>query len=288
MRGRISRDWEKGLVPRAERAAESLGGTDPAVALNLIAEHCKVRETIFRPLLIAGALALRDQGFALYVRSDKSKASERHEDFYSNGGRSLHPRLRFTIAHELVHTFLYDLHSSPPTPTLKAVSDDTFIKLEKACNRGANRLLLPESRMAPLMASDDFFVPEAFRDYARLRGVSLETLVIRCKSRLRSGTQHGGVAIVSAATGDVIVEIAAKDGLGEEYLSHLNEGEAVPPSIAEVLRKDGAGTLQEQCVSPKTGKVGQFATRWMVHSAQPLRWLVTSQLDLDSVVGRNG
>ncbi len=264
------------LVDWAEAAAERRGGEDAAIALDQIAIERQVHDTIFKPLLIPGALVLRDCGFVLYLDSRKSEGQAFREEFWSGGGRRLPPRLRFTIAHELVHTLAYDLTTSPPQPKFSDSSEVAYSNLEFACDRGAAAMLLPRRRVSDLMSRSDFFEPEAFVCLASRHGVSMGTLIRRLRS-VRWENEPGAVAVINGWRGNPVVECAVTDGLAGLYLPWMADKSVVPSSVFNRMVGAVAGSVVEDLASTAEAKVAPFATKWMALPGSS-RWLMTSQL----------
>lgn len=84
-------------------------------------------------------------------------------------------RMRFTIAHEICHTFFYEV-----VPELKFAPHETDSLEERLCNVGAAELLIPAddlhaqaSRLAPSLLA----LEELARDYA----VSMEAMALRLR-----------------------------------------------------------------------------------------------------------
>jgi hypothetical protein len=81
-----------------------------------------------------GAIQRTNTGFEVQIRSDKDQAVLPSDVDASK----MTPRERFTLAHEISHTFFYDAQFRPvqPQPSKQL--------LEGLCNYGAQCLLLPE------------------------------------------------------------------------------------------------------------------------------------------------
>src|SRR5436305_979128 len=95
-------------VRRAEVAALTLGLVRAPVPLRFLAHSCGIKEIIFRPLIIDGGIASDSDGsFLVYIKCAKEHVAQWRDAFYNDrdGGISLPPRVRFTIAHEIAHTF---------------------------------------------------------------------------------------------------------------------------------------------------------------------------------------
>ena len=88
-------------------------------------------------------------------------------------------RVRFTIAHEICHTFFYEI-----VPELKFVSHQTDPAEERLCNAGAAALLLPN---ADVVRATRKVTPSiaALEQLAEHYGVSLEAMFLRLQRLAR-------------------------------------------------------------------------------------------------------
>ncbi len=90
-------------------------------------------------------------------------------------GQPIH-RLRFTIAHELCHTFFYEL-----VPELKFCPHSIDQKEETLCNIGAAELLVPTNQIKRLARSVPISI-ETLEDLAAQYQVSAEVMLLRLRS----------------------------------------------------------------------------------------------------------
>jgi hypothetical protein len=151
------------------------------VDLNRIAAHRAVRRIEFVPLLTDGGLAVRDDGFIIYVRCDLGTGADLTARFAKDGtGRTLpqviRRRARFTVAHEIAHTFGYDLRRFPPAPVFDLKTPTSVRDLELVCNRIAGTLLLPEWWLTRRLTNSDWLEPRRLSTLANEALVSRETL----------------------------------------------------------------------------------------------------------------
>lgn len=121
------------------RAIEVLhqAGLREPVDLAAVARVCKVHTLEFRNMLLDGALEPVAGGFKIYLYDQEC---ERETELTSE--IRLSRRQRFTLAHEIGHTFFFDTRVSTPT-RLKTVPP--YHLLESLCDRIASELLLPET-----------------------------------------------------------------------------------------------------------------------------------------------
>lgn len=136
---------------KACEAAEALTGiyTKQFPAnLQSLADARKVRKVEFRAMFVDGALGVTEAGYEIFVGCDREQASTLNRLFAADGTGGLLPphlqkRARFTIAHELAHTFFYDESSGAPQMKFEVNHPKTQKSLEYSCNHVAAALLLP-------------------------------------------------------------------------------------------------------------------------------------------------
>src|SRR5437588_3251850 len=152
----ISSKWrqlEAAAASRADCLLLKYGCFSAPLPLTPIARHQRIRRFVFGALPIDGGLAVEGDGFVVYVRSKDEDAAmllTKLED-ESDSGRSLPARARFTIAHEIAHTFFFDTRGAQPKSALKAQHRKEVASLERTCNRIAARLLIPDHVLTPII-----------------------------------------------------------------------------------------------------------------------------------------
>jgi hypothetical protein len=213
---RHSAVWTKrrrDALKQAERLSATLGTRLP-VDIGAIADACRIRRIEFRPLLVDGALGVVAGGFEIFVRCESFNADVWSERFASARDGTLLPmnavnKVRFTIAHEIAHTFFYARISSPIPKMAFAVDHPrTRQSLERACNRIAAVLLLPVHPMCGAVDSKGFHDPRVLGSIAKKALVSRQTLAVRI-STLNDLIQPWAIiatASVSPETGEPIVK----------------------------------------------------------------------------------
>lgn len=87
-----------------------------------------------------------------------------------------HTRLRFTLAHEICHTFFYEF-----VPEIKFAPHATDEAEERLCNFGAAELLMP-ARAIGRFANDRPVCMQSLRELAEEFSVSLSAMFIRLRS----------------------------------------------------------------------------------------------------------
>jgi hypothetical protein len=105
------------------------GVLEPPIDPERLADLCGVLSVEHRPMVPEGVLSPIRGGFRLYIQSNF--ADWPNVSF----------RQRFTIAHELVHTFYYDLNGGVPRRKKDAPKGQV---LERLCHSGAGQILVPE------------------------------------------------------------------------------------------------------------------------------------------------
>jgi hypothetical protein len=172
--------WRSRIFAQGEGVAMLLGSNSFPIPLKKIAEKRKVRNVIFRPLLVDGCLTVTDEGFNIYVHCEKENSQKAASKFEveSNAG-TLHPRMRFTIAHELAHTFFFDITEGRPRNRLKGENQNTIRTLETVCSQAAARILLPTDMVRAEVKTIDLYSPAALRQFSQKAAVSPQMLVNR-------------------------------------------------------------------------------------------------------------
>jgi hypothetical protein len=188
MAKRASDPWpsrRRNAIQSAEAVVATVARSLP-VNLNRIAATRAVQRIEFTPLLTHGGLAVRNDGFIIYVRCDTGQNVDLTARLAEDGtGRSLPAamarRARFTIAHEIAHTFFYDIQRMPPRPKAQVHDGVLTTKLEVACNQIAGLILMPETIMQRCFANFDFVCPEELRMLTDTAMVSPEAVIRRFK-----------------------------------------------------------------------------------------------------------
>ena len=175
----------RSAVQSAERLVATTAKSVP-VNLLQVGAHRGVKKIEFAQLLTDGGLAVCDDGFMIYVRCDAGEDADLTARFAGDGTGGTLPgsvvcRARFTIAHEIAHTFFYDLRSTPPRPKTEVTDGLSAARLEIACNEIAGLLVIPESVMESNLSELDRIRPKDLRALADKAIVSPQTLIRRFK-----------------------------------------------------------------------------------------------------------
>jgi hypothetical protein len=144
--------------------AKNLRLLRPPVDPREIANFCSVVSVEDRPMIPEGVLAPVRGGFKVFLQ----------DNFVSNPGTRI--RRRFTLAHELVHTFFYRLENNLPRPIKGAPRG---ARLERLCQLGAGEILVPEILLKQHLLSRKVACAEDLLGLAKTFDVSLEVVFRR-------------------------------------------------------------------------------------------------------------
>jgi hypothetical protein len=196
-----SKRWRE-LTKKAFAAAEALAfesaNKQLPVRLSQVAASRLVKDVIFRPLLVDGCLGIKKDGFVIFVRADKDRTDDLQKAWRFEGQANfrLPARTRFTIAHEIAHTFFFEEKSVRPRADINLEVPQTVKGLEYACNEVAVRLLLPDKLLLPQIKKLNILDPHSLRDLARRAGVATQILTVRLKQCVDWSGQPGAVLCV--------------------------------------------------------------------------------------------
>jgi hypothetical protein len=124
----------------------------------------------FRPMPCDGAIEVVADGFVVHMRAAKDQLVPT----LSVNSNALSARQRFTLAHEISHSFFYDAVRKPCKP------HPSQPLLEAVCNYGAQRLLLPDGLVErEIGAGRRFDSIEMAHDIASAAKVSVEVVLRR-------------------------------------------------------------------------------------------------------------
>jgi hypothetical protein len=173
----------RALLSEADSLASRASKNEFPVLLRPIADRRKVTSVDFCPLLVDAMLTTHSEGFRILLNSDGGRAQELKERYQNESKvKLLHPRLRFSIAHELAHTLFYDLKKTTPTISKKFTAGGgrtELENLEKHCNTIASHLLLPTQIFTVGFLKLKAITPESIANFARTAGVSLQAFLLR-------------------------------------------------------------------------------------------------------------
>ncbi len=185
------------------------------IDLGAVAAHCGVQRIEFRQLLVLGGVSIVRGGFAVYIGCDPGMGETLTDVFASDGtGRNLPDRIRsrarFTIAHEIAHTMLFDIRDGTPVEKFKLKRAASIGSLERVCNTVAAALLLPEWLMLRDGDPGCFIEPTRLRKLADEALVSPETLIRRFQRIRREDHPDGIIAAVSKISGTNLLQAISR------------------------------------------------------------------------------
>jgi Zn-dependent peptidase ImmA (M78 family) len=173
----------RSLLSEADVLASRVSKQKFPILLRPIAKLRRVTSVDFCPLLVDAMLTTHPEGFRILLNSDGGRTKEL-KDRFDNETRekTMHPRLRFSIAHEIAHTFFYDISKQSPQIVKTFTSGGgraALDNLERNCNTIASHILLPTSMFRNEFLSLKDVTPENISNFARMAGVSLQALLFR-------------------------------------------------------------------------------------------------------------
>jgi hypothetical protein len=166
------------------------------VDLAFLARHRRVVSIRLANIIPDGLTRPVHGGFEVYLRDSRDKRSD-NEDI-----SKLTYRQRFTLAHELAHTFYYDL--APEKPQLQPRIPRRAL-LERYCDVAASILLLPEHLLMPELARRAVTLQTLFELTQQFRASA--GAVLRRIAAVRSGTWEDS-AVLSVRSADDVIEVA--------------------------------------------------------------------------------
>jgi IrrE N-terminal-like domain len=172
--GDVVRKLDKEFIEgRVEYILNQVGVTEPPVNLLKIALFQKVRRIELGPMIIEGCTEPVQAGFHIFIRNEFSTTINLH-----NGAdaATLKPRQRFTLAHEIAHTFFYDFQHDPPKVSKGAPKSDV---IERLCNLAAGHILLPQRHLELRLSGYGSITAQAILKIGKEFGVSAEVVIRR-------------------------------------------------------------------------------------------------------------
>lgn len=207
----------RSLLVEADTLASHAAKSEFPVLLRPIAERRRVTSVEFCPLLVDAMLTTHPNGFRILFNSNGEHPSDLQERYRTESReRTLTSRLRFSLAHELAHTFFYDLTQTPPkvAKCFKSGGGRTALEnLELNCNRLASRLLLPTPMLKDAFLRLKVIDPESILNLAHRAGVSVEALVRRLhesNSLFIKRYFRGCIVLVKESSDEITIRAIAK------------------------------------------------------------------------------
>lgn len=237
MREKAANDWPY-LRRKALEEAETLGAWSNSgrlpTAIRRIAEKQLVKEIQFTPLLVEGAISVEVDGFLISIRSDERESKDLRERLRSDPtGRRLSHRVRFTIAHEVAHTFFFDLKTQPLKSKVNLENPKTLRTLETACHLIAGALLLPRHIFEKEFAAKNLHQPDTLSEIARAAWISKSALVSRFSSLNPAALPRAILASVRRREDELVIEALWRHYSFREMFPKLRPGIPLRLGIAK-------------------------------------------------------
>ena len=216
--------WQGRVFARADWLTARYTPRDIPIPLLTIVREQAVKHMVFRPLPIDGGISHDGEGFTIYVNANEADAARFHASVFdeSDGGASLPPKVRFTIAHEIVHTFFYNLETRYTRVAGRHRKE--LASLERTCNQGAARLLVPERFLRHFLSDETRVSASELARLAHRFGVSAECLVYRLQKSAAWGETRRAAIYASDRHGDLCVSAVAMDGAMRSLFPALGYG----------------------------------------------------------------
>jgi hypothetical protein len=181
-------------------------GSAGAVNLTPLARIQCVDVVEFRPMMMAGCIDFRDTGFVAYIQHDESFTWDIRE---ADETPRLNNRQRFTLAHEIAHTFFFSKETGRVQPSGRSPRGNA---LERLCNLGAALILLPQMPISAY-ARKESFSPLSLVNVAQSYGVSLEVLIRRLNGFGVYGDPNRAILLLNRREEAVTVKAVYGDAL---------------------------------------------------------------------------
>jgi len=157
--------------------AKKVRRIEPPIDLFELAKIQRVTVVDLRPMLPNGGLSIRQSGFVIYIQNLSINEPIQVPVAGPVEDRpKLTTRQRFSMAHELAHTLLFNA-SDPPQLRPDAPKGS---KLEALCHRAARRILMPPTELTAEVTKRGRIGAGDVLDLARRFDVSTEVVLRRC------------------------------------------------------------------------------------------------------------
>jgi hypothetical protein len=216
-----------------------------------------------------GAIEVVADEFVVHMRAPKDQLVP---TFAVNSG-ALSARQRFTLAHEISHTFFYDASRKPckPHPSQRL--------LESLCNYGAQRLLLPDHLVErEIGAGRRFDSIEMARDIASAAQVSVEVVLHRLDEleRLKEA-DYALLTFEKQEDGSIVTTGVCLNGVFKKF--PRPKLYVAPPKWVEKIAFDlSASTSAVRRSAYRDG--WDFISRSVASKQSPNQLLLESRLDM--------
>lgn len=240
---RLWKDRKSALLDGINRLLDKISSDELKAPLFELAQRRRVRGVEFRRMIPDGGLAVQDDGFRIIVRADND--SQECSTRWERGERpvALPVEKRFTIAHELAHTFFFDLSNDKPREVVNPRDQAGIHQLEVACNSAARMILLPTRLFNhPQVRALDFSLPSDLRKLQKRAAVSADVLVLRIRDRIKSFPGPGGVLCIRLSEeGDVEISRMAMIWAMQGMFPGGEKDRRLLSAVRKLFSKDHSG-----------------------------------------------
>jgi hypothetical protein len=189
-------------------------------------------------MAIGAGLGLLEDGFEILLRCGKTEAANLNKliaDDPSCGSLPGHliNRTRFSIAHELAHTFFYNFQDGRPRIISPASHARNTKSLESTCNRIAGELLLPTKNLQRRLGVWENPAPNQLPLIALDARVSAPTLVSRFGDISGDFLPRAIVASVSLYDGNHSVTSVWRHYTFRHIFSQLKPGQPIREALPQ-------------------------------------------------------
>lgn len=214
----------KNLLESVE--AETLQRSQNAIPTSLksLADRREVKVR-FMPLPVPGCLAVTQAGFEIFIQTAGDHVDDYTSKFLSGNDRLLPHRVRFTLAHELAHTYFYNTLNKPAAMVTPPDSLDDFDRLENACDLIGNRILLPAKLLKEFTQTNDIHDPAMLRKLADTAAVSARVVIRAIQFSESCLSPYSGIATVELQQGGYKLTELCKGTIFRNVFPKLQKGQ---------------------------------------------------------------
>jgi len=260
-RGRSKKwiDWRQNIAWQCDALTRDM---TPPIPLREISLRCRVKEVVFQPLLVEAGLAIDDDGFVVFVSCDEEVKQDWTLAFNNETqkSRTLPGRVRFSLAHELIHTFFYDTKQQPYRNWLSEKHYKEIDSLEATCNYGASQLLLPTRLLKSDTKKCNVLSIDSIIGLVRKYCVSIECLIHRM-AKLEDWTPERGLLAYIQEDGNLsrIKAIAISTSISNLFKKEskdVADFDAIfGDSRYEEIKRNGKGNIEYELAYPRGAEI---------------------------------
>ena len=176
----VTKHW---IDMRADDLYSSVKCKVPPVDLYALARSRHVKRVGVRLMVSLGALVPVHQGYEVFLQGTEAQELDIQA---SEPPGELTARQRFTLAHEIAHTFFYKGMDQVPVPTFRVKTRLEYRELEEICDRAAKRTLVPtrllRTQVKAALGESDQIDANFVRKMVSLFNVSYEVMLDRLQA----------------------------------------------------------------------------------------------------------